>query len=63
MSDLLHPGNHAMFDHMRLMLIARDPVVSWEEISEEFGGIPVPELIASRCFGSTWLMKYSPSNN
>ena len=51
MSDLLHPDNHALFDHMRLMLIARDPVISWEEISEEFGGIPVPELIA-------WFLSY-----
>lgn len=51
MNDLLRPDNHALFDHMRLMLIARDPVISWEEISEEFGGVPIPELIA-------WFLSY-----
>ncbi len=50
-ADLLRPDNHELFNHMRLMLIARDPIYTLEEIAEEFGGVPVPDLIA-------WFLSY-----
>jgi hypothetical protein len=49
-SDILRPDNHELFDHIRLRLVARDPVVSWEEIAAEFS-IEVPELVA-------WFLTY-----
>jgi hypothetical protein len=43
--DLLRPDNHDLFDLVRVMLVSRDPVFSWEEISEQLGGVPVEELV------------------
>lgn len=52
MSDpLLRPDAHDLWAQVRLMAIARDPVLSWEEIAERIGGVPVDELLA-------WFLSY-----
>ena len=52
-SDLLRPDNHALWTHVRLMAVARDPVLSWEEIAKNVGldETDVPALLA-------WFISY-----
>jgi hypothetical protein len=51
--NLLRPDNHDLYTHVRLMAIARDPVLSWEEIAVEVGldEADVPALLA-------WFLSY-----
>lgn len=51
--DLLRFDNHELFTHVRLMAIAREPVMSWEEIAATVGLDPedVPALLA-------WFLSY-----
>jgi hypothetical protein len=49
--DLLRPDNHDLYTHVRMMAVARDPVMSWEEIAERVGVDSVPELLA-------WFLSY-----
>lgn len=44
-TDLLRPDNHDLWAHVRLMAVARDPVLSWEEIAARVGVDSVPELL------------------
>ena len=50
---ILRPDNHELFTHVRLMAIAREPVLSWETIAYECGLEPsdVPALLA-------WFLSY-----
>ena len=43
--DSLSPNNHDLWTHVRLMAIARDPVLSWEEIAARVGVDSVPDLL------------------
>lgn len=49
--DLLRHDNHDLWSHVRLMAVARDPVLSWEEIAARVGVDSVPELLA-------WFLAY-----
>lgn len=53
MSSLLHPKNDSLWTHVRLMAIAREPVISWEDIARNVGldATDVPELLA-------WFLSY-----
>jgi hypothetical protein len=53
MSELLRPDNHELFTHVRLMAVARNPVMSWEEIAAMVGlnADEVPALLA-------WFLSY-----
>lgn len=51
--SLLRSDNHELFAHVRLMAIARDPVISWEDIARNVGldATDVPALLA-------WFISY-----
>lgn len=53
MTELLRADNHELFTHVRLMAVARAPVLSWEEIAANVGlnADEVPALLA-------WFLSY-----
>jgi hypothetical protein len=50
MSDILRSDNHELFDHVRVRLVARNPVIPFEDIAAEFG-VTVDELVG-------WFLSY-----
>jgi hypothetical protein len=49
-NDLLRPDNHDLYDHVRLMILSKDPIFTIDQIAGEFAVTPEDLM--------RWIMAY-----